>query len=184
MTDRIEHVQELRAGTDVFASRGFAYVKVTKSGAVKGLRLPIKSSGVTEVIERIRQNEPKPPTKPLTVLGDSPEGRALGLRREEKKVVTAPDFTDADYLKARDKYEQELTLEIVIQGLDIPLKDETGQVVETRDQKIAVLKSLGLSIQQFQDIVNAVNELTAMTEKDREDFFGTPSGSGVAVQNP
>lgn len=178
---RIERITVLQAGSDLFRSTGYSRLKITKGGVVKVVELPIKSSGVTEVIERARANEPKPPAKPMAVGWDSPEGRAAKVARGQSKTVMAPDLTDAGYVAARERYEEELALDIIDQGLDVPITKAGGEPTTTRDEKIAVLRSLGMSLPQFSQLVDDIQALTTLTEQDREAFFGAPSIAGATT---
>ena len=172
---KVVKLKELRAGTDVFRSQGVSYLKVTHGSETVALEIPIKSSGVAEVIERFRDSEPKPPSKNELVHADSPMGRQMKLPPGKKDWVKMLDFSDPDYLKRRQDYEQEMSMDIVIQGLDIPLVDEQGNEVKERGQKIATLRSLGLSMAHFTQIVEDIQNLTTMTEADRESFFARNS---------
>lgn len=181
--DRVVDITEIREGSDLFRSQGYSYVKVTKDGVARVLKIPIKSSGVTEVIERVRRSEPRPPRAPITITGESEAGRALGMRKGEKRVVTDFDYTAREYLDAKEKYEQELALEIIDAGLAAPIRDASGQVVTERDRKIAILKALGLSLPQFQQMVQDIQNLTTLTEDDRRAFFGVSSESEVTTSS-
>lgn len=176
-------IDKLQAGSDLFRSSGYAYVKVTRGGVVEILELAIKSSGVTEVIERLRVNEPKPDVVPLTVTWDSAEGRALGLAKGQKKTVMAPNFGDPKYLEDKRKYDEDLWVAVIDQGLDVPITDENGAVVTDPAKKVKVLKSLGLSLPQFQELVESIQNLTMLSEQDRENFTAALSGSAARTSS-
>ena len=177
MIERVSALTELRVGADTFKSTGYSYVKVTRDGVPSALKLPIKSSGVSEVIERVRESEPRPPSKKFLAAHDSPEGRVLKLRSGERRWVEAFDFADKDYQKAQERYQERLAMEVLNSGLTIPIKDAAGATVEDVEKKVSALRDLGLSLPQFQQIVDDIQRLTTLDDKDREDFFGANSAS-------
>ena len=177
MTDRVIALTELRAGSGVFKSNGHSYVKVTNDGATSVLKLAIKSTGVTEIIERARANAPRPPSAKRLFTHDTPEGRTLKLRPGEKRWMEIYDFTDPDYVKAREEYDEKMILGIVSSGLDVPVRDAEGLEIDDPGKKIAALRELGMTLGQYQQIVEDVQGLTTLSDKDREDFFGKNSAS-------
>lgn len=171
--ERVRAVSKLRVGEDLFLSTGYSYVKVTRGGQVEVLKLPIQSTGMAEVMERIRANEPKPPSNPKRVEPDTEVGRAMKLSKTQ--FVNMPDLADPEYTRAMAQYQQDLTYEIIGQGLALEIYDVGGELVTDRDGKIKALRSLGMSITQFTQIANDIQDLTTMTSRDREAFFGRSS---------
>ncbi|RLC65535.1 MAG: hypothetical protein DRI01_00550 [Chloroflexi bacterium] len=162
-------VTEIRIGDDLFKSNGFSYVKVTKNGVVQTLKIPIKSSGITELIEEFKAKEPRPPVTRELVKADSDLGRAMGLTKNT--WVKMPDLSDPDYIKRKEKYESDLGIAIVLKGLDLKLLDENGNEITDRQKKIDALKAAGLSGEQFTQIVSDIRELTSWKEEEKENFF-------------
>ncbi len=163
-------LSEITLGNDLFKSNGYSSVKVTKAGKITELKVPIKSSGITELIEEFKRKEPKAPVISQNVKQESVLGKSLGLNKTT--TVKMLDLSDPEYLKAREKYEGDLGIAIVLKGLDVPVKDDKGIVIEDRDKKIDILKQAGMSGEQFAQIVRDIRELTQWTEEERESFFG------------
>lgn len=163
-------VKEIRMDDSLFQSNGHSNVKVTKEGEIFILQLPIKSSGITELIEEFKRHEPRPPVIDEHVKADSDLGKRMGLNKNQ--WVKMFNLTDDDYIKERERYESELGLAIVIKGLDIELTDADGNVVKDREEKIKVLRSVGMSGEQFTQIVGDIRGLTQWSQEEKEDFFG------------
>lgn len=168
---KVLKLKELRAGADVFRSHGVSFLKVTTGGEAVALEIPVRSTGVAEVIERFRETEPKPPSKAELIHADSPVGRQMKMAPGQKQWVKMPDFSDPDYLAKRQQYEQEMSMDVIIQGLDIPLCDKDGVEIKDRLLKIEMLKGLGMSMSHFAQIVEDIQNLTTMSDQDRERFF-------------
>lgn len=161
---------ELVEGDDVFNSRGYSNVKVTKDGEVVSVRIPIKSTGITELIEEFRKKEPKPPSVPILINKDSDEGKQMRLTRNE--WVRMPDLTDKKYVEQKEQYEGDLGIAILAKGIAIPFVDKNGKPVEDQSEKVRLLKDKGLSSDQFAQIVEDIRALTQWSEKELLDFFG------------
>jgi len=164
---------EFTEGADTFSSKGFSCVKVTKDGKAKSVKIPIKSTGVTELIEDFRKKEPKPPSTPVLINKDSEEGKQMKLT--ENRWVKMPDFTDAKYIERKEAYEGDLGIAILAKGVDAPFKDKDGALITDQDARVKVLKSLGLSSDQFAQIVEDIRALTQWSEQELMDFFGMSS---------
>jgi len=169
--DRIEtlNIEELVEGSDLFKSRGISYLKVTKNGVVKRLAIPIKSSGVSELIDEFKKKAPQPPVIFTVVTPDSEIGKELKLTR--KQHVKTFDLTDENYLEEREKYETDLGLKIVLQGIAVPIKDKEGNVVEDDDKKLEILRNMGITGEQFTQLVRDIRLLTMWEEEREEDFL-------------
>lgn len=174
---RVVEVKVFRAGGKLFSSSGWSHVKVTRDGDVEYLKLPIKSSGLTEVLDKLKEREPKPPITPQLVTWDSPVGRMLKWPQGKKDWVRMPDLGDEDYLKEREAFDRENLLETIHLGLAIDFEDAQGKPVTDRDGKIRILEEMGLSSFQFSQLAEDINALTTMSESDRESFFAKPSAS-------
>ena len=161
-------VEELREGSAIFESKGISYVKVTYDGVGKMLALPIKSSGVSELIDEFRRQAPIPPTINYLAKPDDEIGRALKLT--QKKHVKMFDLTDKDYLEAKEQYESDLGLKIVLKGLNVPLKDKDGKLVEDDDKKLDILRGMGITGEQFSQLVTDISSLTKIEQEENENL--------------
>ncbi len=176
----IETISELVQGEMLFESRGYSVVKVTEQGAKidaktevrtpvnieKLIRIPIKSTGVTESHEKLKAKEPRPPIITEFVKKGSPEGRAQGLT--QNTLFRGPDSTDQTYVDAFSAYMQDLQWRLALFAIDVELKMAGGAVAETEADKMAVLKSIGLTGNHINKIVADVTSLSQYSE-DREE---------------
>ena len=166
----VMEVTELVEGSDLFLSHGFSNVKVTKGEKVTNVKLPIKSSGVTELIEEFKEREPTPPSEEVMVKKDSDLGRQLKVT--ENRPVRMANLNDPKYVKAYNKYESELGIAILQKGLDVVIKDKEGKEITDNTKKIAILKGMGMSGPQFTQVVQDIRIMTEWDEQERLDFFG------------
>jgi hypothetical protein len=168
----IQHIEltELKDGEEIFGSRGYSNVKVTRDGKIFCTKIPIKSTGVTELIEEFRKKEPKPPAVPVLVNKDSDEGKQMKLT--ENRWVKMPDLTDAKYLEKKEQYEGDLGIAILAKGIDLPFKGADGNEITDQGQRVQMLKKFGMSSDQFAQIVEDIRSLTMWSEQELMDFFG------------
>jgi hypothetical protein len=176
--ENVKLITEIKLGEDLFKSGGYSIVKVTKGGEVIPLKIPIKSSGITELIEEFKAQEPKPPTTKELVKADSELGRSMGLNKNT--WVKMPDLSDPDYVKKRDRYESDLGIAIVLKGLDVKLTKD-GREITDKQEKINALKDEGMSGEQFTQIVKDIRELTTWSQEEREDFFDVSSENSLGM---
>lgn len=160
----------LTEGDSVFRSNGTTTLKVTRDGEMMALDIPIQSSGVNEIMEEFRSKEPQPPAKKAFITPEEDLGKSMGIK--EKQAAWISDFADPDYVKAKEQYESDLGLRIVLQGIAIPIKDRDGNVIEDRDRKLTVLKQMGLTGEHFSQIVRDIQSLTQWTEEEKTRFLG------------
>jgi hypothetical protein len=163
-------VSTLTEGDDTFLSYGYSNVKVTKSGKVINVKLKIKSSGVTELIEEFKKKEPKPPTEEVRVMKDSDLGKQLKLT--ENRPVRMPNLADPKYVEALNEYESNLGIAILQKGLDVTMYSKEGKEITDSDKKIAILKSMGMSGPQFTQVIQDIRNMTEWTEEEMQSFFG------------
>ena len=168
MGNEIEVISELVENQMIFESKGYSVIKVTRAGVETPLRIPIKSTGITELQEKLSQRAPRPPVTKELVKKDSKEGRALGLPHD--KIVMVFDTTDEKYIDATEKYMQDFQWRLVVFAIDTRLTMSDGKVAEEHEEKMRVLKSNGLTGHHIDKIVKDVRELTKWAE-DREDFL-------------
>lgn len=162
-------VNELVEDSLVFESKGISRVKVTRDGEVHALLFPIRSTGVSELVDTYSKKAPMPPVINEVVMPDSPIGKQLGLPR--KMHVKTFDLTDRTYLERKEKHDQNLGIAILLQGLDMVIKDKGGNVVENSDKKIEILRGMKMSGDQFMQIVRDIESLTKWDEEREADFF-------------
>jgi len=162
-------ITEFKSGESVFTSNGFSKVKVTKNGKVMRFEIPIQSTGISELVDSLHEKAPQPPSTNMLVQPDSPIGQELGL--QEKKWMKIPDLTDPDYKKAQEDHNMRVTNAVLLKGLAVDIKDEGGVIVTNEDIKIEILKSMGMSSDQFNQIVTDVQNLTRWTEEEKENFL-------------
>ncbi len=164
-----EEILEICEGESIFQSHGMSRVKVTKEGKVKAIPIPIKSTGISELIDSFRQDAPQPPTINKLIKPEDEMGKELGINI--KKHIKIPDYTDADYIKAKEDHDSDLGMAIVAKGLAVNLKDKEGKVVTEIADKIRILKQAGLSGDQFSQIVEDIISLTKWSDGEKESFF-------------
>jgi len=164
-----KRITQFQRGSKLFNSTGISRVKVTVEGEVQCLEIPIKSTGVSELIDSFQKQAPTPPTIDVKATPDSDIGKSLGLTRNE--WVKVFDTTDKGYLEAKANHDSNLGLKILMKGMDVEILDETGKKIEKDDDGIAVLKEMGLSGEQFSQIVGDITALTKWTEEEQIRFL-------------
>lgn len=163
-------VTELVEDNKIFESHGYSDLKVTQGNKVVTKRLPIKSSGISEFIDRFtRKNAPTPPEMAKVVHPNSELGKELNLRKST--AVKMFDLTDQGYIDEMGKFESDLGLKIVLMGLNVTFKDKEGNVIEDDDKKIDILKSQGLSSEHFTQVVQDIRRLTQWEDEKQNDFL-------------
>ncbi len=160
-------------GDSQFTSKGYSNVKRTLNGEVANIRIPIKSTGVTELIEQFKRNEPKPPGVSTLVKKDSEMGKQQKFT--EDKWIKLPDFTDERYLKEKEDYEAKLGVQVLTKGVDAPFKNKKGVLITDGDQKVQILEDMGLSSEQFTQITNDIRMLTMWSDTELQEHFGLSS---------
>jgi len=169
--DNIETIElsELVEGNPIFESTGISYLKVTIDGVARRVPIKIKSSGVSELIDEMRKKAPKPPIINVVVRPDDPAFRELGLSR--KQHVKTFDLTDPEYLETQAKWQSDMGLQIVLKGIDLPFKDREGILIEDADRKVILLRKMGLTGEQFTQLVRDIQSLTKWQEEKDNDFL-------------
>ena len=62
-----------------------------------------------------------------------------------KQWIKIPDYSDADYIKATEDHQADLGIAIVMKGIAVEFKDEEGKSIEDSDEKLTLMKNMGLS---------------------------------------
>ncbi len=166
--DKIETISELVENQMLFESKGFSIVKVTRNGVEGPLRLPIKSTGVAEYQDKLSQKAPRPPVTNRFTKRNSEEGKALGLSHDT--IVRVIDTADESYLDALEAHTRDFTWRIAVFALDISWKKADGTMAESYEEKLAILKTNGLTGHHLDQIYLDIENLTRWSE-DREDFL-------------
>ena len=169
--NKIEEISitEFIEGESLFSSSGISKVKVTKNGVIKIIKVPIQSTGVSELIDTYKEKEPKPPKVQSFVTPDSDVGKALGITK--KNAVWHFDFTDEKYIKLKEEHDSDLGMAILMRGLAVELKDKEGNIITDFKRKIEILKSAGMSGEQFSQVVQDIQSLTKWSEEERQSFL-------------
>lgn len=170
-------IDKLQKGSSVFQSNGISRIKVSEIVEKDGvneeeiicLEIPIQSTGISELINAFAEKAPSPPVENVLLDPDSDEGKELGIVK--KTWVKMPNLGDPVYIKNKDEHSGNMGIAIVLRGLAIPLLDEEGKEITDSDIKVKVLKGMGISTDQFSQIVADITSLTRWTEKEKEDFF-------------
>jgi len=163
-------LKEIKRGEDLFRSSGISKIKVTKDSEVMIVEIPIQSTGVAELIDTFNKDRPKPPSKDRKIEPDSEIGKDLGITKT--RWMKIPDVTDEGYLEEKEKFESDLGTAIVLKGLALDIVDEEGNLIEEEKKKINTLRDMGMSGDQFTQVVNDITNLTKWTEEEERRFFG------------
>lgn len=170
--ESVETVSELVADGQLFDSKGFTILKITKDGKEKSKKFPIKSTGVAEFQEELSGRAPKPPKTFERIKKSSDAGKAMGLKHDQMIIVY--DNTDEEYIEALEKHNQHFLWQIAVFALDIVWKKKDGSIVETFDEKKEILKSNNITGHHINKIYKDVALLTQF-EEDRQDFLSENS---------
>ncbi len=170
--ENIETISELVAGKNLFDSRGFTIIKVTKDGEAQKRKLPIKSTGVAEFQEELSGKAPKPPRTFERIKKNSKDGQAMGLKHDQ--MMTVFDPTDEEYIDALEKHTQYLLWQVAVFALDIKWTKADGTEAKDFEEKKEVLKTNNISGHQVDKIYTDVQLLTQFQE-DRQDFLSRDS---------
>ena len=161
-------ISQLVEGENLFDSRGYSIVRVTKAGVPQDLKLPIKSTGVAEYREKLSGQAPRPPVKHEVIKAASLEGQLLGLKKDALRTVF--DATDETYIDRLDKHNREFTWKVAVFALDLEWKRKDGSAVESFEEKKQILQANGISMNQINQIFRDVKALTTL-KGDQEDFL-------------
>lgn len=164
----IEKITELVENQSLFLSRGFSQIKITRDGKPVAVSIPIRSTGVDEYHERIKDQAPRPPVIIRFYKAGSKEAEALGVQTDVK--VCEFDYTDKDFVDANDAYFREFPWKLVVYALDMTLKKADGAPAETYEEKKRVLQSNGITGSHVDQILKDIRELTKFTE-EQTDFL-------------
>ena len=165
-------ITELVDGDPIFESKGVSRVKVTKDGKAQALMFPIRSTGVADLVDKFSKKEPRPPVITELIEPESRIGKQLRLGR--KQHIKMLDFSNSDYLEKKEKHDRDLGLAIFLLGLDIYIKDMAGKPFTYCYKTVEVHKRLGMTGDQFMQIIGDIQDLTKWDKENRADFFDEP----------
>lgn len=165
-------ISKFKKGSRVFLSTGISKVKVTQDGQVVMYEIPIQSTGISELVDSFTDNAPKPPLVNHKADPADPDDQiAKDMGFTKKQWVKIPNLGDPDYLKAVDEHNQDMGMAILLRGLAIDVEDEEGKAIEDADEKLEVLKEMGMSGDQFGQVISDIQDLTQWQEGERELFL-------------
>jgi len=177
-SENFEVVEKLVAGVQAFTAWGYSDLKVTQGGDIRFKRVPIKSIGLVDVMERFARQTPTPPRRLTLIKRDSEEGRVAHLTHD--KLMIEEDFTDGGYKQQIRDYNMRSTYSLVLHGLAVDIVDERGEIVvqsnatrsativHDEDKAIQILKAQGLSNDHIDKLYADIRSLTRM-EQERID---------------
>ena len=170
-TSQIETITltEISETNSPFESSGYSEVKVTHNGVVKKLKIPIKSSGISQLVDSFKSNEPQPPGRKCKVEVGTDIAKDLGITKTQ--WVFLSDYSDTDYIKEKEKHESDLGMLIVLKGINMTIKDKDGNVVDDDKKKIEILRNIGMTGEQFSQIVRDIGLLTRWEDEKETDFL-------------
>ena len=166
--DSVEVVSELISDGQLFDSKGYTVIKVTKGGKEKSIKLPIKSTGVAEFQEELSGKAPRPPKTFERIKKNSDQGRTMGLKHDQMMVVY--DNTDDEYVESLEKHNQYFLWQVAIFALDVSWKKKDGSIADTYEEKREILQTNGITSHHINKIYKDVSLLTQF-EEDRQDFL-------------
>jgi hypothetical protein len=155
-------------GKTSLLSRGFCTLKLVDGEKVETIDLPIKSTGIIELQERLNREAPKPPSRMTVIEKDSDVAKRLGFTEDTAARVF--DLTDDGYIKAVQDYQSDFMWRTAIEALDVEFADKDGNVITDYHRKKEILQGTGISGHHLDAIIKAVSELTKERE-EKADFL-------------
>ena len=154
-------IKAIKRGEKIFESSGYSKLKVTHKGKAEILEIPIKSSGVQDLIDKFMKKEPppKPPRIRQYIKPGSPEARTSGL----SGFQWVYDTTDQDYQKKLEEYNMRLGWKVILAGLDVDIEGET------EEEKIKTLQEAGITDNHIQQLVQDIQALTKLEKEEMEE---------------
>lgn len=157
-----------KVGKGFFESNGYAEVAVTKNGKKKVYKIPIKTTNQSELLKAFEEKNkpPKPPVITRLVKPDGNGGYVLAKRGEPgARIARIYDYSDEEYLKAKEEYEKRTLLLSLMVALN--LEDKFG--IEKIDEFEEWMNELGLNGQHLQYIGKALKELNSIDAQEMEE---------------
>lgn len=177
---KIETITRLKGGSTPFLAWGYSDLKVQRGEESVIMRMPVKSTGLAEIMEQMAADAPVPPVKKMLIKPDSPEGREARLTHASFMQVY--DTTDKEYIERTRKHNVKTTFRIILNGLAVDIEDASGDAtlvksngpgmrseVVDEDAALTVLKELGFSTHHFDKLYSDITNLTT-AEKETVDL--------------
>ena len=145
----------------LFESSGYSKLKVTKKGKAQILEIPIKSSGVQDLIDEFTRKVPPPKAPRIRqyIRPNSMEAKQSGL----SGFQWVYDLTDEKYKKALDEYNMKLGWKVILAGLDLEIEGETDE------EKIKTLQEAGITDNHIKQLVEDIQNLTKIENEELEE---------------
>jgi len=86
---RIERISEFQKGKNIFVSTGISKVKTTMDDEIVCIEVPVKSSGIADLIDSFNRSAPLPPSK--SVLVNPEDELGLQMRITKKTRIKMPE---------------------------------------------------------------------------------------------
>lgn len=158
----------------LFAAVGKVLVK-TRDGKPIELTLDTEGWEQARTAWRATHPEPKPPYTDQIVLSGSLEAKALELQGHSGPMsIRRYDFLDAAYKAAHRQWQIDEYYAITAHCLKLPLK-RGGREITNIAERVAALKSLGMSELAVDQITDEIVELSKLAKARAVGFGGAPS---------
>lgn len=157
-------ITKLVQGGKIFESTGFSLVKITVNGKKDYLELPIKSTGVAEYQDNLRDEAPKPPIKKEIIEKSSKEGQAMGLL--EDRLTQVFDLTDEGYLMDLENHNQDFIWRVIVFAIDLDWELSDGTVAVSYEDKKSILQSNNITGAHTNQIFDDVQGLTKIAKQE------------------
>jgi hypothetical protein len=166
-------IEEIEDGA--FEAWGIVKLKVARGPETLVIKVRV-ASVPQETIDEIRKGAPRPNPKTMMLDPSNPDHAAMGVTVRQKGQIL--DFSDPDYIKAKEAFDLKFRNEVVGRGVASKLKlKSTGAIATTPAEIYKALEEQGLSGFHFNDIAQGVLNLTQWTEDEREAFTVEHSAS-------
>lgn len=155
--DKIVRLDAIKKGEKIFEATGVSKLKVQRGDEVVTIEVPIKSTGVREVLELMERERPKPPKRKMWIKKE--EAEQYGIRVSGPGTwVLVYDLADEAYNEKLREWEQKRNFAILLRGIAVPIEGETDE------EKIQTLLDSGLTPQHLNQLLKDILNLTQWEE--------------------
>lgn len=148
-----------------------------------GSKLPVdvkvSSEGILELYQHLMSTKPLPPRRFLVVKADSPEGKELGLAKDELQIV--PDYADAEYVQEMEMFNLDMMLQIL--GHAVVLPKRVAAKLKDPEMRIQYLVDKGLTIAHMTELFEKVLQLGTTAEENAQSYLMQQTGLTKEVLN-
>lgn len=180
-------IDKIKVGETSFFSKGLSKIKITdvvinmekdeETGEEKSVEeeeiicyeLPIRSTGISDLIDTFNKDAPKPPSMKYLAKPDCPVGKEMKLNKNQ--WIQMPDFTDENYKSELESHNSDMGTAMIMKGLNVTFYDRDDNPIEDETEKIKKLKDMGFSGEHLTQIVEDITSLTKWSEDEKNDFF-------------